>query len=41
MISAFSVCVDCGSRPGIQAEFADAAKHLGRWIGQHGGQLVN
>ena len=40
MTPAFSVCVYCGSRPGIQAEFASAARHVGTWIGQHGGQLV-
>ena len=37
---AFSVCVYCGSRPGENPAFADAAKAVGRWIGQHGGQLV-
>ena len=36
----FSVCVYCGSRPGENAAFADAAKAVGQWIGQHGGQLV-
>ncbi len=37
---AFSVCVYCGSRPGAQSEFADAAARVGRWIALHGGQLV-
>lgn len=40
MRPAFSVCVYCGSRPGEQPEFATAAANVGRWIGQHGGQLV-
>ena len=37
---AFSVCVYCGSRPGEDAAFAQAAKDVGQWIGSHGGQLV-
>lgn len=40
MKPAFSVCVYCGSRPGEQPEFATIAANVGRWIGQHGGQLV-
>lgn len=40
MNPAFSVCVYCGSRPGMKPEFADAARTVGAWIGQHGGQLV-
>lgn len=40
MTPAFSVCVYCGSRPGSQPEFAQAAQTVGRWIGEHGGQLV-
>ncbi len=40
MTPAFSVCVYCGSRPGIKPEFAQAARTVGTWIGQHGGQLV-
>ena len=36
----FSVCVYCGSRPGENSAFADAAKAVGQWIGQHGGELV-
>lgn len=37
---AFSLCVYCGSRPGENPLFADAAHAVGTWIGQHGGQLV-
>lgn len=37
---AFSVCVYCGSKPGNLPVFAESAKMVGRWIGQHGGQLV-
>jgi uncharacterized protein (TIGR00730 family) len=37
---AFSVCVYCGSRPGAAPEYAVAAQSVGRWIGEHGGQLV-
>ncbi|MCE1192599.1 MAG: TIGR00730 family Rossman fold protein [Acidovorax sp.] len=37
---AFSVCVYCGSRPGENPAFADAARAVGSWIGRHGGQLV-
>jgi uncharacterized protein (TIGR00730 family) len=37
---AFSLCVYCGSRPGLSPAFADAARAVGRWIGEHGGQLV-
>lgn len=40
MSPAFSVCVYCGSRPGLNPEFAIAAQQVGTWIGQHGGQLV-
>jgi uncharacterized protein (TIGR00730 family) len=40
MNPAFSVCVYCGSRPGAMPEFAQAARTVGAWIGQHGGQLV-
>ena len=36
----FSLCVYCGSRPGIDARYAQAARDVGTWIGQHGGQLV-
>ena len=37
---AFSICVYCGSRPGENPAFAEAAQAVGRWIGAHGGQLV-
>ncbi len=37
---AFSLCVYCGSRPGHSPEFAAVAEAVGRWIGEHGGQLV-
>ncbi len=40
MSPAFSVCVYCGSRPGSQPGYAEVARTVGRWIGQHGGQLV-
>lgn len=40
MGSAFTVCVYCGSRPGLNSEFAKAAQEVGSWIGRHGGQLV-
>lgn len=36
----FSICVYCGSRPGENPAYADAARIVGTWIGQHGGQLV-
>jgi uncharacterized protein (TIGR00730 family) len=36
----FSLCVYCGSRPGNNPLFAEAAVQVGQWIGQHGGQLV-
>lgn len=37
---AFSLCVYCGSRPGVDPAHAEAARAVGRWIGGHGGQLV-
>ena len=37
---AFSICVYCGSRPGENPLFADAARAVGQWIGERGGQLV-
>jgi len=40
MTPAFSVCVYCGSKPGASPEFARTARAVGRWIGEHGGQLV-
>lgn len=36
----FSLCVYCGSRPGTVPAFAEAARAVGQWIGEHGGQLV-
>ena len=40
MSPAFSLCVYCGSRPGIDPQFAATASAVGQWIGDHGGQLV-
>ncbi|MES2423803.1 MAG: TIGR00730 family Rossman fold protein [Pseudomonadota bacterium] len=40
MKPAFSVCVYCGSREGRDSRFAEVARETGRWIGEHGGQLV-
>jgi hypothetical protein len=40
MTPRFSVCVYCGSRPGGDPAFAAVAAQTGRWIGEHGGQLV-
>jgi hypothetical protein len=37
---AFSLCVYCGSRPGADPAFLALAEQVGRWIGQHQGQLV-
>jgi uncharacterized protein (TIGR00730 family) len=37
---AFSVCVYCGSRPGTDPLFTEAAIEVGQWIAAHGGQLV-
>jgi uncharacterized protein (TIGR00730 family) len=37
---AFSVTVYCGSRMGNNPAFAQAARQVGAWIGNHGGQLV-
>jgi uncharacterized protein (TIGR00730 family) len=37
---AFTVCVYCGSRPGVSPIHADHARATGHWIGSHGGQLV-
>ena len=36
----FSICVYCGSQPGLNPEFTQAASRVGRWIGEQGGQLV-
>ncbi|MFL6693936.1 MAG: TIGR00730 family Rossman fold protein [Ramlibacter sp.] len=40
MTPPFSICVYCGSRPGVAEPFAQAARDVGRWIGERGGQLV-
>ena len=40
MNPAFSVCVYCGSRPGQDPAYAEAARLVGTWIGRHHGQLV-
>ena len=40
MTSKLSLCVYCGSRMGNDPSFAEAAKEVGRWIGDQGGQLV-
>lgn len=37
---AFSLCVYCGSRSGVEPVYAEAAHAVGHWIGNHGGQLV-
>ena len=37
---AFSLCVYCGSRPGLEPAYVQAARAVGTWIGRHGGQLV-
>lgn len=37
---AFTVCVFCGSRPGVRPAYEDAARSLGQAIGQRGMQLV-
>ena len=39
-VSQVSICVYCGSRPGAQPVFADAARAIGHEIGQRGWQLV-
>lgn len=36
----FSVCVYCGSKPGTDPLYAEAATAVGQWIATHGGQLV-
>ena len=36
----FSICVYCGSRPGTEPAFAEAARQVGLWIAQNKGQLV-
>lgn len=37
---AFSLCVYCGSRPGVDPAYAQVAAETGTWIGRHGGRLV-
>ena len=37
---AFSLCVYCGSRPGLDPMHQAAAHAVGRWIGERGGQLI-
>ncbi|MRD45753.1 TIGR00730 family Rossman fold protein [Caenimonas koreensis] len=39
MTPSFSLCVFCGSRFG-EPVFIETARTVGRWIGEHGGQLV-
>ncbi|MEK9803038.1 MAG: TIGR00730 family Rossman fold protein [Curvibacter sp.] len=36
----FSLCVYCGSRPGLDPQHMALARTVGHWIGHHGGQLV-
>lgn len=36
----FSLCVYCGSRPGLDPQYLALARMVGQWIGRHGGQLV-
>lgn len=36
----FSLCVYCGSRPGDDQRYVDAANAVGTWIGRRGGRLV-
>ncbi len=40
MNPAFSVCVYCGSKPGLDPAFALTAHAVGRWIGAHGERIV-
>ncbi|MGB3070496.1 MAG: TIGR00730 family Rossman fold protein [Ottowia sp.] len=37
---AFSLCVYCGSRNGATLAYAELAREVGHWIGEHQGQLV-
>ena len=39
-MSGFSICVYCGSRPGRQPAYAEAARAIGAEIGRRGWQLV-
>jgi len=36
----FSICVYCGSRNGVNPQWAEQAQAVGLWIAEHGGQLV-
>lgn len=36
----FSICVYCGSKPGTDPLYKQAATAIGQWIADHGGQLV-
>jgi len=36
----FSICVYCGSKPGTDPQYGQAAVKVGQWIARHGGQLV-
>ena len=36
----FSICVYCGSKPGTDPLYGQAAITVGQWIATHGGQLV-
>lgn len=40
MTPRFSICVYCGARDGVADAFVESARDVGRWIGEHGGQLV-
>lgn len=40
MKPAFSLCVYCGSRPGVDPAWAEQAAIVGQWIASHGGELV-
>jgi hypothetical protein len=40
MKPAFSLCVYCGSRPGVEPAWAEQAVLVGQWIARHGGELV-
>lgn len=37
---AFSICVYCGSSPGVSSVYEDAAQQVGQWLGQHSIRLV-
>ncbi len=39
-MTSISLCVYCGSRPGVSPAYADAARAVGREIGRRGWQLV-